>query len=197
MPNLAFVFGGALAAAVVIDYGVKSTKSAFANAGSGVSGGAASSPTVGGTGAGPSKGTGSLNTAQLAFAKRLQKDTGLNPAVISSWLLNEEPASSSQAPNGANNWLNIGAFDGGNWQGGSNPVWSSPESGADATASFILGHPVNGVNAPMYGASSIRAIIDTVGKSAQAQAQAIEASGWATSHYHGNGIQSLLSLFGA
>lgn len=135
-----------------------------------------------------------LNSNQQAFAKRLSADTGLSLAVCQAWCLAEEPASASSAPNGANNWLNIGAFDSGNWAGGGASVWDSPVSAADATASFILGRPVNGQRAPMGASPGIRAIANSAGQSAAAQVSAIQNSGWATSHYPD--LPSLLSSVG-
>ena len=174
-------FASLLAGAVIVDYGVKNVRSAFAG-GNGV-------PVAGGSGTVDKNAK--LNGNQTAFAKRLQADTGLDPKVISAWMLNEEPASSSHAPNGANNWLNIGAYDSGGWAFGGSSVWNDPNRAADATASFILGHAVNGVNAPAYGSPSIRAIIHSVGKSVKEQAAAIARSDWASSHYAGGPVAAL------
>ncbi len=190
--NLALTFGAILAGAVVIDYGSRNVRSAFASTSSPSSAGAA--PT--GSGAAPA-GTGAvaggkLNANQAAFASRLQADTGLDPHVIAGWLLAEEPASASAAPNGANNWLNIGAFDSGGFAFGGSSVWSSPAEAADATAAFMLGHPVGGITPPAYGSSGIRSIIASAGQGIQAQIAAIQRSGWATSGY-----PDLPSLVGA
>lgn len=125
----------------------------------------------------------SLNAAQATFAQRLAQDVGLDAAVVQAWVLSEEPASAASAPNGANNWLNIGAFDAGGWAGGGANVWGDPTTAADATAAFILGHPVNGVSAPLSAAPGIRAIAGTAGQSPSAQVQAIQHSGWASSGY--------------
>ncbi len=180
-------FGALLAGAVIIDYGVKNVKGAFASGGSTTSApGPYSLP-----GAGAVDSSAKLNANQAAFAKRLNANTGLDPKVISAWILNEEPASASHAPNGANNWLNIGAFDNGGWAYGGASVWDDPTKAADATASFILGHPVNGVRPPAYGSQSIRNIIKSVGKGVKAQAAAIAGSDWASSHYAGGPIGQL------
>jgi hypothetical protein len=185
--NLPIVFGAILAGAVVIDYGTRNVRQAFAASPAGSSSPAGSAPAGTGAVAG-----GKLNGNQSAFASRLQADTGLDPKVIAGWLLAEEPASSSTAPNGANNWLNIGAFDNGGWAFGGASVWADPQHAADATAAFMLGHPVNGITPPAYGSSGIRSIIASAGRGIQAQIAAIQRSGWATSGY-----PTLPSLVGA
>lgn len=177
--NLAILFGGALLGAVVIDYGIRSVKPAIASSGSS----SPSSSSSSGSGQLAPGAQGKLNANQQAFASRLQADTGLAPAVVAGWVLAEEPASSAQAPNGANNWLNIGSFDSGGWQGGGSTVWASPEGAADATAAFILGHPVNGITPPMYGSTGIRQIAAAAGQGIAAEIAAIQHSGWATSGY--------------
>lgn len=142
--------------------------------------GAASQGSGGGSSGGGSGGGGtvnspSLNSNQNTFASTLSTLTGLNPAVVAAWVLSEEPSSASQAPNGANNWLNIGAFDSGNWStlGGD---FSTPTSGAQTTAQFLEG--------TWGGASTgIQNIIKTVGESPQTQISAIQGSGWASSGY--------------
>jgi hypothetical protein len=139
---------------------------------------------TGGVGSLPKNADVHLSKNQQQFAARLQADIGLEPCVICGWLLSEESGKPAQAPNGANNWLNIGAFDSGNWAGGKAPVWNTPVSGADATASFILGKQVNGVNAPSHASSGItNGITGAVGKSINAQITALQTCGWATSGY--------------
>lgn len=125
----------------------------------------------------------SLNADQATFAQRLAADVGLDAAVVRAWVASEEPASASSAPNGANNWLNIGAFDAGGWAGGGASVWADPTTAADATAAFILGRPVNGVSAPLSASPGIRAIAGAAGQGAAAQVHAIQTSGWASSGY--------------
>lgn len=125
-------------------------------------------------------GTGSkLNSSQETFAETLAKDTGLSLAVVQGWVLSEEPASASQAPNGANNWLNIGDTGSGNF-GGSNSVWDNPTAAANLTAQWLSGAPLAG-----YGPASagIQAIIASAGKSIADQVHAIQNSGWAASGY--------------
>lgn len=186
--NFAVAMAALLGGAIIIDYGVKNTKSAFASAGSGGTTNANSAIV---TAQGQVDTTTKLSASQAAFAKRLNADTGLDPKVIAAWLISEEPASAAQAPNGANNWLNIGAFDNGGWQFGGSSVWANPTSAADATASFMLGHAVNGVNAPAYGSTGIRNIMKSVGLGIAAQALAIVNSGWASGHYAGLPIGNL------
>jgi hypothetical protein len=179
MPNIAYAFGGVLGGALVIDYGVKHFKKAFSGN---------TSSTTGGTGTVTRSG---LNKNQQAFAARLQADTNLSPTVINAWLRSEEPASATQAPNGANNWLNIGSYSSGNFTGGTNPDWANPTTAADATAAFIFGHSVNGVQPPGAASASIRQIASSFGKGIKAEAEAIISSDWAGSHYAGLPIASL------
>jgi hypothetical protein len=136
----------------------------------------------GGVGSLP-KNANNLNKKQQMFSATLQAAIGLEPCVICGWVLSEEPASSPVAPNGDNNWLNIGAYDAGGWAGGGSDVWSDPTKGGNATASFILGHQVNGINSPMSASSGIHAIANSAGKGVDAQVQAIQTSGWASSGY--------------
>lgn len=116
-----------------------------------------------------------LNNDQNAFASIVSSGTGLDPNVVAAWCLSEEPKSSTQAPNGANNWLNIGAYTGGNWsQLGGN--WATPQGAGDLTVQFLEGK--------WGGASSgIQAILKTVNSSPQTQIAAIQSSGWASSGY--------------
>jgi hypothetical protein len=173
MSRLPITFGSILAGAIIIEYGVRNIRTAFSNN--------ALAPTN------PPPGkldtTTGLNANQQAFAKRLNANTGLDPSVISAWLLSEEPASTQTAPNGPNNWLNIGSFSDHAWHYGNSSVWANPITAADATASFILGHPVNGITAPSYGSLSIRRIVMSISGGVRAQARAIINSDWAASHY--------------
>jgi hypothetical protein len=122
---------------------------------------------------------GLLNANQTAFAAELSAKTGLDPKVVAGWVLSEEPASSKQAPNGANNWLNIGATDSG-YYGAGNPAWSDPKAAADFTAQWMAG-----TAAPGFGTASsgIQSILKTAGKSISDQIVAIQHSGWASSGY--------------
>src|SRR5579884_2155288 len=54
-----------------------------------------------------------LTTAQQQFAARLAAQTGLDPSVISAWLLAEESGGAAQSRQAQNNndWLNIGYTD--------------------------------------------------------------------------------------
>ena len=123
--------------------------------------------------------TGLLNANQASFAVRLAQDTGLDPYVVAAWVHSEEPASSRAAPNGANNWLNIGATGSGNF-GGGNAAWQDPVAAADMTAAWLKGTALPGFGAPSAG---IRAILHTAGKDAGTQIKAIQQSGWAASGY--------------
>jgi hypothetical protein len=120
-----------------------------------------------------------LNANQQTFAGELAAKTGLAPNVVAGWVMSEEPASSKQAPNGANNWLNIGSTDSG-FYGAGNPAWSNPTAAADFTAQWM-----NGATAPGYGTASagIRNILSTAGQNITSQITAIQHSGWASSGY--------------
>jgi hypothetical protein len=120
-----------------------------------------------------------LNANQLTFAARLAKQTGLDVGVVAAWVLAEEPASSSRAPNGANNWLNVGATDSG-YYGAGNPAWTDPVKAADFTAQWL-----GGTAAPGFGTATpgIQAILKSAGQSQSQQVQAIQKSGWASSGY--------------
>jgi hypothetical protein len=119
-----------------------------------------------------------LNGSQAQFAAELAGKTGLNSTVVAAWVLAEE-AGQSVAPNGANNWLNVGSTDTG-FYGATNAFWQQPVSAADFTAAWL-----GGASEPGYGPASpgIRAILTTVGQPATVQITAIQQSGWAKSGY--------------
>jgi hypothetical protein len=123
-----------------------------------------------------------LTSSQQLFAQRLAADTGLDPNVISAWLLSEESGGAAQTRQAAanNDWLNIGYTDGGTY-GSTDPAWSEPIAAADATAGWLKGQ---GTIAGYGTASSgIQAILNTAGQPAQTQIAAIQQSGWASSGY--------------
>jgi hypothetical protein len=123
-----------------------------------------------------------LTSAQQTFASRLASDTGLDPGVVSAWLLAEESggaATSRQAQNN-NDWLNIGYTDSATY-GATDSVWSDPTTAADATAGWLKGQST----IPGYGTASsgIQAILATAGQSPSAQIAALQGSGWASGGY--------------
>jgi hypothetical protein len=132
----------------------------------------------------PTGATSQMTTAQKQFATRLAADTGLNPGVVSAWLLAEESGSAAQSRQAANNndWLNIGYTDSGTY-GASATVWSDPTAAADATAGWLKGQNT----IPGYGTASpgIQAILSTAGQTPVAQISALQTSGWASSGYPG------------
>jgi hypothetical protein len=136
-----------------------------------------------------------LNSKQMQFAARLSADIGFEPAVICGWIHSEEPK--SQTPdqmNGANNWLNIGSWDQGNWSFGGSNVWDTPVSAADATASFIFWRNVNGVMSPARSLQPIHdGLMGAMGKGTDAQITAIQTCGWATSGYPS--LPQIVALF--
>jgi hypothetical protein len=130
----------------------------------------------------PSSASAQLTSGQQQFASTLSADTGLNPSVISSWLLAEESGGAAQSRQSANNndWLNIGYTDSATY-GASDTVWSDPTSAANATAAWLKGQD----SIPGYGTASsgIQSILATVGQTPSAQIQAIQGSGWSSGGY--------------
>jgi hypothetical protein len=130
----------------------------------------------------PAGASGQMTTGQQQFASRLAADTGLDPGVVSAWLLAEEngsAASSRQASNN-NDWLNIGYTDSGTF-GSADSVWSDPIKAADATAGWLKGQNT----IPGYGTASsgVQAILSTAGQAPASQIAALQQSGWASSGY--------------
>jgi hypothetical protein len=123
-----------------------------------------------------------LTSDQQQFAARLAANTGLDPSVISAWLLAEESGGAAQSRQAQNNndWLNIGYTDGGTF-GSADSVWSNPVTAADATAGWLKGQNT----IPGYGTASagIQGILSTAGQPASVQISALQNSGWASSGY--------------
>ncbi|HEX3615397.1 MAG TPA: hypothetical protein VHU61_02585 [Solirubrobacteraceae bacterium] len=123
-----------------------------------------------------------LTSGQQQFASTLSADTGLNPSVVSAWLLSEESGGAAQSRQSANNndWLNIGYTDSATY-GASDSVWSDPTVSANATAAWLKGQDsITG-----YGTAStgIQSILASVGQTPQAQIAAIQNSGWSSGGY--------------
>lgn len=148
----------------------------------GTYGAAAPAGLAGGTEALPQAAQGMLTEGQQQFAGRLSALTGLDPGVVSAWLLAEESggAARSRQAEGNNDWLNIGYTDSGTY-GSGDGVWGNPLSAAEATAGWLRGQST----IPGYGTASagIQAILGTAGQAPQAQIAAIQGSGWASSGY--------------
>jgi hypothetical protein len=123
-----------------------------------------------------------LTSGQQQFAARLAANTGLDPSVISAWLLAEESSGAAQSRQAANNndWLNIGYTDSGTF-GSSDSVWGDPTTAADATAGWLKGQNT----IPGYGTASsgVQAILQTAGQPPASQIAALQQSGWASSGY--------------
>src|SRR5581483_7676603 len=98
----------------------------------------------------------------------LAADTGLDPGVVSAWLLAEESGGAAQSRQAQNNndWLNIGYTDSATY-GSGDSIWSNPLTAADATAGWLKGQNT----IPGYGTASsgIQAILQTAGQSPEAQ----------------------------
>lgn len=131
-----------------------------------------------------------LTSSQQQFASTLSADTGLNPGVVSSWLLAEESGGAAQSRQAAgnNDWLNIG-YTGSGTFGADDSVWSDPVSAANATAQWLQGQD----SIPGYGTASsgIQSILSTVGQTPETQIAALQTSGWS-----GSGYPSLPELYG-
>jgi hypothetical protein len=123
-----------------------------------------------------------LTSGQQQFAARLAAQTGLDPSVISAWLLAEESGGAAQSRQAQNNndWLNIGYTDRGTY-GSADSIWSNPVTAADATAGWLKGQNT----IPGYGTASsgIQGILGTGGQPASVQIAALQNSGWASSGY--------------
>ena len=123
-----------------------------------------------------------LTSSQQQFASRLAAQTGLDPSVISAWLLAEESGGAAQSRQAQNNndWLNIGYTDSGTY-GSADSIWSNPVTAADATAGWLKGQDT----IPGYGTASsgIQGILSTAGQPASVQISALQNSGWASSRY--------------
>ena len=163
------------------------TSSAYSTAPSTLTGGATTGTTAGASL--PPAATSMLTSNQQQFASQLSADTGLNPGVVSAWLLAEESGSAAQSrqSDGNNDWLNIGYTDSGTY-GSGDSTWSDPVSAANATAGWLKGQNT----IPGYGTASsgIQGILATVGQTPAAQIAALQGSGWASSGY-----PSLASLY--
>jgi hypothetical protein len=131
-----------------------------------------------------------LTSGQRSFASRLAADTGLDPGVVSAWLLAEESGGAAVSRQSANNndWLNIGYTDSATY-GSSDSIWSNPTTAADATAGWLKGQ--NTISGYGTASSGIQAILQTAGQAPAAQIAALQHSGWASSGY-----PDLTSLYG-
>jgi hypothetical protein len=145
---------------------------------SAINGSGSTVPTAGLTAGGGS----TLTTGQQQFASQLAGDTGLDPGVVSAWMLSEESGGAATSRQSANNndWLNIGYTDSGTY-GAADSVWSDPTTAAAATAGWLKGQNT----IPGYGTASpgIQAIVATAGQPPATQISALQNSGWASSGY--------------
>jgi hypothetical protein len=123
-----------------------------------------------------------MTSGQQQFASRLAAQTGLDPSVVSAWLLAEESGGAAQSRQAQNNndWLNIGYTDSGTY-GSADSIWSNPITAADATAGWLKGQNT----IPGYGTASsgIQGILSTAGQPPAVQIAALQHSGWASSGY--------------
>ncbi len=123
-----------------------------------------------------------LTPGQQQFATQLAAQTGLDPQVVSAWMLAEESggAAASRQAQGNNDWLNIGWTDSGRY-GTTDGIWSDPISAADATAGWLKGQNT----IPGYGTASagVQSILFSAGQSPDQQIAALQRSGWASSGY--------------
>jgi hypothetical protein len=123
-----------------------------------------------------------MTPGQQQFATQLAAQTGLDPQVVSAWMLAEESggAATSREQQGDHNWLNIGWTDSGRY-GTAGAIWSDPISAANATAGWLKGQDT----IPGYGTASpgVQSILSSAGQPAQTQIAALQHSGWASSGY--------------
>jgi len=121
---------------------------------------------------------------QKTFINEFAAETGLDRHVVAAWVYNEENGSAAANREAANNhdWLNIGYTDSATL-GSGNSFWNDPKSAAHASAQWIKGQ----FAVPGFGkaSSGIQNILATVGMGPGMQIQAIQNSGWASSHYPG------------
>jgi hypothetical protein len=153
--------------------GSTATATAAATGGVGLSSGSVALPSSTGT---------LLTSDQQQFASTLSADTGLNPSVVSAWLLAEESGGAAQSRQAAgnNDWLNVGYTDSGTY-GSSDAVWSDPVSAANATAQWMQGQ--SSISGYGTASSGIQSILSSVGQTPAAQIQAIQSSGWSSGGY--------------
>jgi sulfite reductase alpha subunit-like flavoprotein len=144
--------------------------------------GAASDVSSTGGAALPAGAQSQLTSDQQQFASSLAAQTGLDPSVISAWLLAEESGGAAQSRQAQNNndWLNIGYTDSGTY-GSADSIWSNPTTAATATAGWLKGQNT----IPGYGTASsgIQGVLSTAGQPASVQIAALQNSGWASSGY--------------
>ncbi len=130
----------------------------------------------------PARAATMLTANQQQFASRLAADTGMDPGVVSAWMLAEESGGAAQSRDAAanNDWLNIGYTDSGTY-GSNGAQWSDPLAAADATAGWLKGQNT----IPGYGTASsgIQAVLQTAGQPPAVQIAALQQSGWASSGY--------------
>jgi hypothetical protein len=123
-----------------------------------------------------------LTPGQRQFASELAAQTGLDPQVVSAWMLAEESggAAASREAQGNHDWLNIGWTDSGRY-GTADAIWSNPVAAADATAGWLKGQDT----IPGYGRAStgVQAILQSAGQPPAEQIAALQRSGWASSGY--------------
>jgi hypothetical protein len=135
--------------------------------------------TTTGSSGGGSAGSGGTVGDQKAFGQALAKLSGLSPAFINAWLLHEQPAGTPSAP-GSNNWLNVGYTDSGPDSTYYSIAGLSPQAAAAATWQWLQ------ANQPSIAAAA--------GKSVAAQVEALEQSGWASSHYGNESPSAFLGV---
>lgn len=126
--------------------------------------------------------TAQLTTGQQQFVSRLAQDTGLDPQVVSAWVLAEESGSAATARQSTSNndWLNVGYTDSATY-GADDSVWSDPITAADATAGWLEGE--NTISGYGTASAGVQSILGTAGAPAATQIAAIQDSGWASSGY--------------
>ncbi len=130
----------------------------------------------------PASASSLLTAGQQQFASSLSADTGLNPGVVTAWLLSEESGSAAQSRQSAgnNDWLNVG-YTGSGTYGASDSIWSDPTTAANATAQWLQGQ--DSISGYGTASSGIQSILSSVGQTPQAQIAALQDSGWSAGGY--------------
>jgi hypothetical protein len=141
----------------------------------GISSGSSSSSSAAGSPSSPafsSRVTQDQSSAPMATAASVT-DPGLNPSVVSSWLVVEDSSGWAHARQvvGNNDWLNIG-YTGSGTYGAGDSVWSSPVAAANATAQWLQGQ--QWISGDGTSSSGIHAIRQSVGQSPATQIKAIQ-----------------------
>ena len=124
---------------------------------------------------------------QEAFAQAFAQESGLSIVFVRVWLHFEMNGAAAQRYEDAGyfDWLNIGNTDSLGAFGNSDPAWRDATTAGIQSAKWLKGQWFPQGFGP--AAAGIQAIARTAGQSPVAQAAALVASPWASSHYADSG----------